>query len=110
MSLVVFVEKTYNDIYEVTKVLDRSAVLAKVDTGSTDVNFANPVSRDRLVKISCFPTVPYEREQRGIVIDDRAGTILGMSFDGHTSIKFDDDPENPQLVDLQRTNYTLYSK
>jgi hypothetical protein len=35
---------------------------------------------------------------------------LGMSFDGHTSIKFDDDPENPQLVDLQRTNYTLYSK
>jgi hypothetical protein len=102
--------KTYNDVYEVTKVLDRSAVLASVDTGSTELPFSNPVSRDRLVKISVFPTVPYEREQRGIVIDDRPGTIMGMTFDGHTSVRFDDDPENPQLVDLQRTNYTLFSK
>jgi hypothetical protein len=102
--------RTYNQPYEVVKVLQRAVIVADPSTGSTELGFANPVSRDRLIKIEVFPTVPYEREQRGIVVDGRRGTILGMCFDGHTSIRFEDDPDNPTLVDLTRTNYSLYSK
>jgi hypothetical protein len=102
--------KTFDTIYEVVTVMDKSAVLSIPSTGSTNLGFPNPVSQERLVRVQTFPTVPYERADRGINIGDRKGRIEGVSFDGFTSVRFEDNPEEPELLDLSRTHYTLFAK
>jgi len=102
--------KTFDTIYEIVTVLDKSAVLSIPSTGSTNLGFPNPVNQERLVRVQSFPTVPYERADRCINIGDRKGRIEGVSFDGFTSVRFDDNPEEPELLDLSRTHYTLFAK
>ena len=70
-------------------------------TGSTEFEFAQPVSTDRLIPIEMLPLTRPHNERTRLRSGGRTGSVTATCIDGRVHVKWDDMPDGQtEVVDL----------
>ena len=88
----------------------KAYVLSDLKGNTENLGFTQPVSYDRLTPIDMLPLVhPHEEGSTRIAVDvggdTRAGVVVNQTLDGNVYIKFDDNPDVEELLDLCTARY-----
>ena len=88
-------------IYDAPAGLDEARTVTLMDpaTGSTQFEFAQPVSTDRLIPVEVLPLTRPISERTRLRCNGRDGTIVATCIDGRVHIKWDD-VDAEEVIDL----------
>ena len=79
----------------------RTVTLMDPATGSTEFEFAQPVSTDRLIPIEMLPLTRPHNERTRLRSGGRSGSVTATCIDGRVHVKWDDLPDGQtEVVDL----------
>ena len=88
-------------IFDAPSTLDEARTVTLMDpaTGSTQFDFAQPVSTDRLIPVEMLPLTRPLSEKTRLKSGDKSGTVTATCVDGRVHVKWDGE-EKEEVLDL----------
>ena len=110
-----FQRKNFDEVYQVVEVFggpneEKVYTVSNLHGQRENLGFTQPVAAERLTPVDILPlSAPSEdaRTRLSVTVDgvQREGSIVSQRVDGLVNIRFDDDPDTEEVVDLAKTQY-----